>query len=115
MSSLDAEIRKNHLSHLLSQLHECQRDYDKILEASKHNGEALKEIRRDIHNMRQQQQQTMIERQQQMIKLQNDMFEFQNDTHEFQNNMLDFQNKMNKNTLELQDKLNSLPNLNNKS
>jgi hypothetical protein len=101
--SSDAEILKNQHSHLLLQLHECQRDYDKMLETSKHNGDTLKEIRRDINNIRQQQQQTMVERQQQMINLQNNMIYFQN-------NMIYFQNKMNKNTLELQNKLNNLRN-----
>ena len=94
-----SEGNKNELRYIHSQLEECQRDYDKILETTNRNGEALKEIKRDINNMREQQQQTMLERQCQMINLQNDMIEFQNKMNqnffERQQQMIDLQNKLN--------------------
>ena len=73
-----SESYKDKLTTIHSQLGVCNKEYDKLLETSKCNGEALKEIKHEINDMRQQQQQTLFEREHQMKILQNDMLEFQN-------------------------------------
>lgn len=87
--------QKEQLSVLNSCVDECNRDFIIISETSKRNGEALKEIKRDIIDM---QQQMLLQRQQSHYRnqlIQQQIFEQQQQIFEQQQQMINFTNDLN--------------------